>query len=274
MKMWKSVSVLALAVAAAAEANPGTAFVGVDGQVKVSTNPSNMYYNLDNPNHNRLTFLHAHWGSASPHYHSIGRYAYEGTPPAHTITTANALYPELTYHGDPVPRLQLRPGSGIYAGKLTSGTHPGDAWSNLHMQSTALLGTYAPATPEQIMFNSSGNRWSGSLVGSTVALELVALSPGLHVGNASTMNLMSVGDQIVLGPGDNLSFTPVLWIDDEPDAPMRQASFKLVDVRDTGTPFGESGVFNIQVIPEPAALTLLPLAGLALLRRRWVEARN
>jgi hypothetical protein len=49
----------------------------------------------------------------------------------------------------------------------------------------------------------------------------------------------------VIGAGDTLAFTPVLWVDAGTPAGVYTASFKLVDVRMLGWPFGESGEFSI-----------------------------
>ena len=49
----------------------------------------------------------------------------------------------------------------------------------------------------------------------------------------------------MIGAADTLAFTPVLWVDAGTPAGMYTASFKLVDVRMLGWPFGESGEFSI-----------------------------
>ncbi len=54
-----------------------------------------------------------------------------------------------------------------------------------------------------------------------------------------------------MGMGDTLAFTPVLWADAGTPTGVYTATFKLVDVRMVGWPFGESGVFIISTaVPE------------------------
>ena len=53
------------------------------------------------------------------------------------------------------------------------------------------------------------------------------------------------GDRYVLGAGDTLAFTPVLWVGAGTPAGVYTATFTRVDVRTVGWPFGESGEFTI-----------------------------
>ena len=98
-----------------------TYYVGVDTSATI---PFGNYQGLANPNQNRLTFLfnHANYNNVtSSHYHSIGRWTYEGPKESPTVaaTNANNRLPE-SYTGLHL-ELQNAPAGSPYAGKLISG---------------------------------------------------------------------------------------------------------------------------------------------------------
>jgi hypothetical protein len=256
----------------ATDPNIGKYFVGVDGR---ETIPSGDYAGLANPNFGRLTFLFAHTYVDTPnnnHYHSKGIYVYTGPnlgpDTAVTIGASNFL-PEGNR-----PPLLLTPGSGLYAGKLVSNpyTDPSDTnypFSFLQIQDTGALAGFAAGTPEEILFNSSGGRWNGSLLGADVHLELVFLSPGLNLGSLTAMSIMSQpGDDFHLD--DSFAFTPVFWTEANAALGTYVARLKLTD--ENGL-FGNSGTFEFrfQVIPEPSTYAIMlgvAVLGLAFWRRR------
>lgn len=220
-------------------------YIGRDGR---STITSGDYNGLPNPNHGRLTLLYAHANAENPeknHYHGIGAYSYTGTVPNQAVlsTNANNKIPEGYTNQAP---LSLRPGVGLYAGRLRTSHDPTEPYSDLSLHSVHELSKAATGTPEHYMFNSSGNRWSGSLVGSVVWLELVSLSNGLHVGTEQALDVLATpGQRVALGTGDAIDFKPVLWVDGNAPKGTYTATFKLVDTGPTA--FGESGTFSFLV---------------------------
>jgi hypothetical protein len=246
----------------ALEATPGPAkaeiveyYVGRDGLAAFT---SGAYNGLTNPNLGRLTLLYAH----GDHFHGIGTFSYVGTPPAHVIegTNSNNRIPESSAIQPP---LSMRPGTGLYAGKLVTQHDPAEHYSNLNFRSIQDLSTYANPSPEYTIFHSSVNRWSGSLDGAQVAIELVSKSPGLGIGTDSLLSaLTNPGDRLTLGPGNSLNELLTFWTD-ESVAPgsAYSAQFKLVDLSPSG--IAESGTFNFDVrtVPEPSALTLMVVCG-------------
>lgn len=250
--------------------------VGVDRLTMIATGP---FTGLANPNYNRLTFLFAHSYVNTPgnnHYHSKGVYRYDPassvSSPVVQISTSNYV-PEGTN-----PPVTLTPGSGFYSGKFVTNllpeSSPSYAFSFMTIADVDSLRGFGTGSPEEIMLNSSSGRWSSTIVGADVHLELVSLSPGLNVGDASGFHLVSgVGDEIHLG--DSFSFTPVFWTDSTAAFGTYVAQFKLTD--ESGT-FLDSGVFEYRfqldatsAIPEPssfAALAGLATLALAATRRR------
>jgi hypothetical protein len=220
-------------------------YIGRDG---LSTLASGDYKGLPNPNYGRLTLLYAHGDAAKPetnHYHGIGAYSYTGAVPNQSVlsTNANNKLPEGYTNQAP---LSLRPGAGLYAGRLRTTHDPKEHYSDLSFHSVHELSRAATGTPEHYMFNSSGNRWSGSLVGSVVWLELVSLSNGLQVGSEQSLDVLATpGQRVALGTGDAIDFKPVLWVAGNAPRGTYAATFKLVDTGPTA--FGESGTFSILV---------------------------
>lgn len=250
--------------------------VGVDN---LATIASGTFAGLANPNYNRLTFLFAHTYPVTPasnHYHSKGVYRYNpnSTPSAPVIEVNPANYvPEGAN-----PPLTLSPGSGLYAGKLVS--NPLDsssasyAFSFMPIADVDSLRGFGAGSPEEILLNSSSGRWSATLAGADVHLQLVSLSTGLRIGDASIYDLVTgAGDEIHLG--DSFSFTPVFWTDASAAPGVYTAQFKLTD--ESGG-FLDSGIFEYRfevsasAIPEPSSAALL--AGLASLGLRATRRRR
>jgi hypothetical protein len=169
--------------------------------------------------------------------------------------------------------LTLFAGSGLYAGTLASAVYPDPAdtnfpFSQLTLGQTGSLASFASGTGEAFLFNASSGRWTGSLNGGDIHLELVSLTPGLNVGSANSLNIMSVpGDDFHLG--DDFEFTPTFWTAENATPGVYEAAFKLTD--EAGL-FGESGAFRyrVEVVPEPGTIALLVGAGVMFLvfRRR------
>lgn len=248
-------------------------YVGVDGRAKVTYGGQSR----DNPNLGRLTFLYEH----GDHFHGIGSYSLTGDPNSPTIldTNGNNRIPELFTGQEP---LRLTQGTGAFAGRRITQATPGVEYSDLEMRSIHDLTGFPPGSPEDILFNSSSGRWTGSLAGSEIALELVSITAGLQVADASgNVILTNPGDQFVITPpagdGTAFSFLPVLFTDLAAPLGAFTAEFRLLDLGTDGgrTPFAASGRFGItvQAVPEPSTLAAMaagavPVALVALRRRR------
>lgn len=257
------------------EAAQLTYYIGVDG---LQTLASGTYSGMANPNYNHLTFLYAHWDDVSPmsnHYHSKAIKTYSGPVASPTVIRSSSNFvPE-----GATPPIPLSGGTGLYAGKLA--TVPiGDVadvhhhWSQLGIGNTDSLSSFASGTPEAYMFNSSAGRWTPAAAPAHLHAEIVSLTPGLHVGNATTLDIGTVGDELDLtAPNSVLNFTPVLWTDATAAVGTYEAVFRFFD--EDGT-FGDSGDvrFRVAVVPEPASLSLAGAAGLFLMRRRRFDAES
>jgi hypothetical protein len=268
---------LATALCSSARAELKTYYVGVDGAPTVAT--WSVYAGLVSPNANRLTFLYAHAEDdpTANHFHTIGFWSYTGAVDAPTVVNytvytfvtgdppevvqlvGNTIPEQFSDLGlPPEPPLSLRPGSGLYAGRLTTGARPEETYSDLEIRSVHALVPFAPGTPEHALLHNTesfGEDWDNSLASAVVALELVSKSAALHIGSPTELSILAhPGDRYVLGGGDTLAFTPVLWVDADTPAGVYTATFKLVDVRMVGWPFGESGEFTISTaVPEQEA---------------------
>lgn len=273
---------IAVAAAKAEDIGPGYEFdpgqefpefyIGVDGQ---ETLTRGVYAGLANPNYNRLTFLFAHREEdpLTNHFHGIGAYSYSGPFSSPTInpTNTNNRIPE-TYTG--LPPLRLVPGAGIYQGRLVT-IPSAEEYSNLRMKPVAAINKSSDLG-EQILFNSSGGRWKGSLADAAIALQLVAITEGLNIANSSGVDILkNIGDTYTIGSGDDFSFLPTFWLGSSAQPGKYSATFKLLDVGSTQdrTAFKQSGTFTIdfQTVPEPSTVVGLGLLGLmALMRSRSV----
>jgi hypothetical protein len=261
-------------------------YLGVDSQATVNyrQNASDTAITRPNPNQGRLTFLYAHTYISTPesnHYHSIGAYSYTGPTANPTVqdTSAGNRIPEVYMQAAGYPRLNLIPGTGANAGRYISGLDFPNTYEGLKAGSTQLLN--APGAPPTdgriILFNSSGGRWNTSLAGAQIGIQLVDITPGLNIWDSTTNAPMfaGVGSIYSLGLGNAAAFNPLFWADGAvPLGTNLGATFRLVDTRPTGTPFGESGRFGYDfttaasAAPEPGTLGLMLLGGAVIAGRR------
>lgn len=241
--------------ALSAQAELAEFYIGIDAR----TEGFGSY--ADNPNENRLTLLYAHGN----HYHSIGSYTYTGdaADPVVLDTNGNNRLPETFTLQAP---LELTPGTGAFAGLLTSNPQPGVHYSDMEMRSVHTL----DGDPDDVegLFGSSNGRWDDAFDAAHIHLEIVSLTPGLNLSTTSPLATYGIGDDVHVGDGDEgFSFTPVFWTDASATPGVYTAELRLVDEHGV---YGDSGRFYIdyQVVPEPGSLGLLAVAGLAMLRRR------
>ena len=237
-------------------------YVGIDSRPTLA---SGIYVGLPNPNFNRLTFLSAHndpFTPANNHYHGIGTYTYYG--PTNELITAPTnsgwRIPEV-YTGQ-APLTLVPTTNGLHAGRLISAP-TAEHYSTMRLRPVHALTTSITAGPvtnqfgygsgEWFMFNSSGGFRTQSMAGASIALELISLTPGLHLGSAITSDLaMNPGDRVTLGDGNGFDFKPVFWTEASATPGTSEIRFKLVDAANSG-PL-ESGIVTIQfrVVGAPA----------------------
>ena len=240
-------------------AAPVLFYAGVDS---LATLTSGAHAGMSNPNAERLTLLLNH----GDHFHGIGAYSYSGPPEAPVVnpTSANNRVPEPSSAEPPLP---LSPGGGLYDGKLVN--HPGPSeYSDIDFASIDELAGFTPGSPEHTLLNSSGGRWSSSVSGAIIALELLSITPGLNVGTAATMDIFAGANPYVIGSGDNIDFTPVFWTDATAPYGNYSVTMRLVDLRTSGglLPSGEF-TYDFAAVPEPATTGLMGAALLVLLAR-------
>jgi hypothetical protein len=255
-------------------------YVGRDTR---ATNVGGAYNGLANPNYNRLTFLYAHTYPATPninHYHSKGAYSYTGTNlgAATAVNDFNGTFgvSNLLPESPLVNDIQLRPGSGLFSGYLISGLNPGASFNNLRIRSVDSLDGFPPESGEDYLHHSSGSRWSGSMAGSNISLQLLTIDSGLSILDAVGNSIFSSpGDILNLGNGSTIDFTPIFAVNNTAFFGQEfNATFKLIDsgTGNSGGPWLESGRFQFQVtaVPEPSSLAFLGTFGLGLanFRRR------
>lgn len=229
-------------------------YVGLDSRAVF---PSGGYAGLPNPNHNRLTLLLDH----GDHFHSIGTYSFVGPAPHPGVrdSSSNNRVPE-TFSAE--PPLSLTAGGGLYSGRLRSSVGSSE-YSYLGIASIQTLAGNAPGSAADVLLQSSGNRWSGSLTGVNVGLQLLNATPGLKIGTEAVLDLFSLSSTILLGHGNTFEFKPVFSVPSSALPGTYSAEFKLVNLN-PASPYGESGRFYLDFavpVPEPSAY-LMMLAGL------------
>jgi hypothetical protein len=234
-----------------------------------ATLPSGTYAGLANPNFNRLTMLLNHGN----HYHSIGSMTYTGPASSPSVVEGiNRRIPEYYTGQSPLDLTRNGPlGTGFYNDKLVNNPFDPapfpDDYSDIRFRSVDQLSSFAVGSEQHTLYISSGNRWSSTLAAANVRIELVSITPGLHVGTATNPFAMTQpGDSLVVG-GTNLEFNPIFWtLGTAPLGSQYMAAFRLHD--DNGV-YGESGTFIFDfeaaaVIPEPGS-GMLALGGVAIL---------
>jgi len=229
------------------------------------------YAGLPNPNAGRPTLLFNH----GDHFHGIGTYTYTGTPPNETIlsTNTNNRLPEIS---SSEPPLALTAGSGsLYGDKLVNKADPAVEYSSITFKAIDVLFDAPAGSPEAILRNSSNGRWSGSLAGSRLAIELVSATAGLTVGDADTLNLFASSSIYELGDGASLDFTPVFWVAMNAAPGTYSAQFRFLDLGTNGTVLSAGGTFNFDFapapVPVPGAVWMMLSAlvsGVTVMRRR------
>lgn len=249
------------------------------GRDSLPTLVAGSYSGLVNPNHQRLTLLRFNdlevSDPAVSHWHSIGTFSYSGPAASPTVlsTNGNNRIPEIFTGFAP---LNLSPGHGAFDGKLVSGVADGSPQSlnhydRLEMRSVQDLLSGAPGSVENFLYNSSSSRWNQPLgEGTQIVLELLGLTPGLHLSDLQAVStLANVGESMLVGQGDDWSFEPVFWVDGSAGAGTYSAQFRLIDTSGTHLPSGTIN-FDFAVVPEPSAVVLgaLGVATLAVVRRQ------
>ncbi len=249
-----------------------TFYVGQDGQTTLA---SGTYKGLPNPNAGRLSFLYAHAYLGvtervgqppitlfNNHYHAIGVYTYTGASnaPVTVPTNANFRIPEAST--GQLPLTLVAATNGLHTGKLVN-LKTVENYSDPRIRSVHDILPHITATAtnmfgygsaEHVMFYSSGGRWTNSLDGVVVAMELVSKSPELRVGTTNQLEaLVNPGDRVTLGNGNNFEFTPVVWAEPNTAPGTYELKFKLVDVGGGPSPMLESGIvtFWYRVLAEP-----------------------
>lgn len=252
-------------------------YVGIDSLHTVSTGT---FAGLANPNANRLTLLLDHGN----HYHGIGAYSYGGTAQAPVVKTSNAnnRLPELYSRTDEASSaLALTQGSGAFAGKLVSGVLPqGSPAADYSYLGMASVQTLAGLSDEaDVLYHSSGDRWSASFQGVTVGLKLESASAGLKVALGNQLDIFAGGSVFALGSSKDFSFLPTFYVDQGAAAGTYSAQFSLVNlgsnrnVRQGGSYYIDFAVPTAPV-PEPQTWALLGAGLLAIgtLQRRRKDA--
>ncbi|EAW37928.1 all3515 family Zur-repressed PEP-CTERM protein [Lyngbya sp. PCC 8106] len=231
--------------------------VGVDGLETLDRDP---FIGLPNPNYNRLSLLfpHQHDPIEVSHFHAIGVYSYTSPEDLTVIpTSSNNQVPEARYNLPPLP---LFPGSGAFSGQYISMKTDEHMYSDLKTKPVTHLTEDLGDPYVDAIYNTGNGRWQGLLgENTTIALELVDITPGLGVANSEGEDLFdAVGDNYTIGTGDYFSFTPTFYIEEDAAKTVYSATFRLLDVTtdSSSTPFLSSGSFTLsfQPVPEPSIL--------------------
>ncbi|WP_413162899.1 all3515 family Zur-repressed PEP-CTERM protein [Capilliphycus salinus ALCB114379] len=253
--------------------------VGVDGLETLDRDP---FIGLPNPNYNRLSLLfpHQHDPIEVSHFHAIGVYSYTSPEDLTVIpTSSNNHVPEARYNLPPLP---LFPGSEAFTGQYISMKTDEHMYSDLKTKPVAHLTDDLDDAYVNAIYNTGNGRWQGLLgENTTIALELVDLTPGLGIANSEGEDLFdAVGDNyiIIIGTGDYFSFTPTFYVAEDAAKMVYSATFRLLDVTtdSSSTPFLPSGTFtlNFQPVPEPSTLFALGTLSLMIFARRGKNSSN
>ncbi|MDD2762297.1 MAG: all3515 family Zur-repressed PEP-CTERM protein [Methylomonas sp.] len=270
MKIAKSISIslLALGLGMSASAYARTSelagyYIGIDGRATI---PSGTYAGLADPNFANLTLLFNH----GIHYHGMGTYVYSGAAASPTIndTNANNRLPEMSSLEAP---LSLSLGSGgLYSGKLTS-QNSSSEYGNLTFALVDTLAGHEVGSAEEILFNSSTNRWATLLGNTSIGLQLISATPGLFIGDQHNINLFANSDTINLDNALEDVFAPIFWTASNASAGTYTAEFRLVGLNNASINSGRFYFdFTPVAVPVPAAAWLFAsgLFGLVGLKRK------
>lgn len=263
-----SLSLLALGLGMSASAYAHTSdlagyYIGVDGRATI---PSGTYSGLADPNADKLTLLFNH----GIHYHGMGTYVYSGLAASPTVidTNGNNRLPEISSLETP---LALNWGSGsLYSGKLTSQNNPSE-YGNLTFARVDTLDGHEVGSEEQILFNSSANRWSTLLGTTSIGLQLISATPGLFIGDQQNINLFANSNTISLDSYLIDEFAPIFWTASNTPTGTYSAELRLVGLNDASINSGRFYFDFVPVpVPVPTAIWLFAsgLLGLVGLRRK------
>lgn len=258
-------------------------YIGIDNTLLLSRGD---FKDLANPNRDRVTLLFNHVNLSTvenSHYHPIGSYSYTGDVGSPTVlsTNGNNRLPE-TYTGL-ILELATAPAGSPYEGMLISGMGAGSAdaaYGDLEFRkNTSIPDTdgYGPvgqagSTPlgnaAYYMYTRDSQDFTLPLDGLDLEIQLIAITPGLAIGDSAGNLLMDeVDDTVALFAGSG-SFTPTFFTAADAAPGVYSASFQL---NDNSGSYLSSGTFHFDftVTPEPSAvlLGLVGLVGMAVRRR-------
>jgi len=255
-----------------------TYYFGVDSEKVLVPFPhaDTTYLGLPNPNFGRLTLLYAHWLGPpefpafpvqSSHYHPRSAYTYFGPPETAVVVSDAGPDSEMPEAFTGCPGLLLAPGTGAYAGKLTSfkyaDTSPKSEghYSDLTIGSTDSLSSgFSPTSREYWMYRAESSYFTTSLSGSNLELKLFGITPGLHVDIGGQTDVFASADTFVIGDGAKVRITPVFWTAASAAPGDYVASFILSDRNRAATEFKDSGVFHFRFRVPAAAGPLTSLS--------------